>query len=84
MNPPIRLHGRHAVKVFLSSEMKTRLVAVSEALDRPLSDVCRHLMWMALPLVEGLHAAQERGTQWWLNSIVARSGTRTGRIEDIS
>jgi hypothetical protein len=61
-----RLHGPHAVKLFLSTDLKTRIAALAESLDRPLAEVCRELLFMALPIVEGMQAAQMRGSQWWL------------------
>lgn len=60
------LHGPHAVKLFLSTDLKTRIAAMAEALDRPIADVCRQLLWMSLPIVEGMQAAHLRGSQWWL------------------
>ncbi len=84
MNAPIRLHGRHAIKLFLSTDLKARLAALAESLDRPLADVCRQLLWMALPMVEGMQSAQQRGTRWWLESITTDAEDRTGRIEDIA
>lgn len=72
MSKVSRLHGPHAVKLFLSTDLKARITAVAESLDRPLAEVCRELLFMALPIAEGMQAAHRRGSHWWL----AASGCR--------
>jgi hypothetical protein len=69
MHPSHHLRGQHAVKLYLSTDLKARINALAESLDRPFAEVCRHLMWIALPMLEGMQDAQQRGTRWWLNSI---------------
>jgi hypothetical protein len=32
-------------------------------MDRPMADVCRILLWMGLPVLEGLDESRRRGTQ---------------------
>ena len=56
-----RLHGPHAVKLHLSTDLKTRIASLAESLDRPIAEVCRELLFMALPIVEGMHAARAVG-----------------------
>ncbi len=82
MNKPIRLHGQHAVKLFLSTDLKARIAAVAESLDRPLAEVCRHLLWMALPIVEGMQTAHERGSRWWLAGIANEARDIGGSLEE--
>lgn len=72
-----RLRGQHAVKLFVSTDMKARLSALSESLDRPMADVCRTLMWMALPILEGIDQAQARGASWWTKRFQSESTAET-------
>ncbi|HEX9750853.1 MAG TPA: hypothetical protein VGB22_06175 [candidate division Zixibacteria bacterium] len=74
-----RTRRQHALKVFVSTEMKTRLVALAESLDRPLADVCRALMWAGLPILEGVQHAQNRGADWWIKRT---RGDQEGTIEE--
>jgi predicted DNA-binding protein len=69
MNPKPQLRGQHAVKIFVSTELKARLSTLSQQLGRPLADVTRTLIWMGLPILEGMEAAQSRGSRWWLRQI---------------
>ncbi|MEW5702721.1 MAG: hypothetical protein AB1792_10900 [Candidatus Zixiibacteriota bacterium] len=71
--------GQHAVKIFVSTELRARLSALSESLDRPLADVCRTLMWIALPILEGLDQAQQRGTDWWVQRVQGRDQEENNR-----
>lgn len=82
MSTPIHLHGQHAVKLYVSTELKTRVQAVAESLDRPFADVCRQLMWIALPIIEGMQDAQQRGTKWWLASIGDQEDKHGGTLEE--
>lgn len=82
MNTVMRRRGQHALKLFVSTEMKARLGALSESLDRPLADVCRTLMWIGLPILEGLDTAQQRGTHWWLRRFQGEGKDDT--VEDQS
>jgi hypothetical protein len=66
MSNRVRLHGPHSVKLFLSTELKARITAVADSLDRPIAEVCRQLLWMGLPIAEGMQAAHLRGSRWWL------------------
>ena len=75
MNAKPRLRGQHAVKLFVSTDMKARLSALSESLDRPLADVCRTLMWMGLPILEGIDQAQARGATWWTKRFQSEGET---------
>jgi hypothetical protein len=68
----IKLSGQHATKFFISTELKTRVAAVAEALDRNFADTCRQLIWMGLPVIEGMLEAHERGSRWWMDGTVHR------------
>ncbi len=82
MHPSHHLRGQHAVKLFLSTELKSRINTAAESLDRPFAEVCRHLLWMALPILEGMQDAQQRGTRWWLNSIGREKPEEKGTLEE--
>jgi len=82
MHPSHHLRGQHAVKLYLSTDLKARINAVAESLDRPFAEVCRHLMWMALPILEGMQDAQQRGTRWWLSSIVRDPAGTSETLEE--
>ena len=72
MTKPCHLHGPHALKLFLSTDLKARISVLAESLDRPIADVCRQLLWMALPIVEGMQAAHLRGSHWWMTATGCR------------
>lgn len=82
MHPSHHLRGQHAVKLFLSTELKARISTAAESLDRPFAEVCRHLLWMALPILEGMQDAQQRGTRWWLNNISGEKSEPEDRLEE--
>ena len=84
MNQPARLHGPHAVKLTISTELKSRILAVADALGRPFAEACRELMWMALPIAEGMQSAHVRGSQWWRRSVGVEADTDRTPIEDIA
>jgi len=83
MTQPAKLHGPHAVKLTISTEMKARIMAVADALDRPFAEACRELMWMALPIAEGLQSAHLRGSHWWRRSVGADTPADRSSIEEI-
>ena len=74
------LHRQHALKLYVSTDMKARLAGLAQSLDRPLADVCRTLMWIGLPILEGLDSAQQRGTNWWVRRF--HGGDREETIEE--
>lgn len=78
----VKLHGPHAVKLTISTELKARVQAVADALDRPFAEACRELIWMALPIAEGMQDAHVRGSRWWRRSIGAEEETNI--IEDVA
>lgn len=76
-----KLQGPHAVKLYISTELKSRILTVANALDRPFAEACRELIWMALPIAEGMQSAHLRGSRWWLSSI-GQSSEPAGKIEE--
>jgi len=59
------LYGRHTIKIHISTTVRSRIGALAESLDRPVAEVCRTLIWMGLPILEGIEHAQTRGISWW-------------------
>ncbi len=57
------LRGEHALKINISTDLKMSLENLAKTMDRPLADVCRILLWMGLPVLEGIDEARRRGTQ---------------------
>lgn len=57
------LRGEHAVKINISTDLKLNLEKMAKLMDRPLADVCRTLLWMGLPILEGLDESRRRGSQ---------------------
>ncbi|MEW5874871.1 MAG: hypothetical protein AB1752_06800 [Candidatus Zixiibacteriota bacterium] len=78
----VKLSGQHAAKLFMSTELKTRVLAVAEAMDRSFADTCRHLMWMGLPVIEGMLQAHDRGSRWWLGRVMGEDGKVEGEREE--
>ena len=65
----VHLRGQHAIKLHISTSLKSRLSELSVALDRPLADVCRTLLWMGLPILEGMESAHRYGQGWWNDKV---------------
>jgi len=57
------LRGEHALKINISTDLKMNLEKLAKMMDRPMADVCRILLWMGLPVLEGLDESRRRGTQ---------------------
>ena len=81
MNPNPCLRGQHAIKLFVSTDLKARLSVLAETLGRPLADVTRTLIWMGLPILEGMESAHQRGSRWWIQRV---GGEVTDSIEETS
>lgn len=55
-----KLRGEHRLDVFVSYQLKQRVVKLAEKYDRTLSDMVRTLIKVGIPLMEGLTEAEER------------------------
>ena len=76
------LRGEHALKFKISADLKANLERLAKLTDRPLADVCRTLLWMSLPIMEGLDESRRRGTQLctlWDESNVDPASRRSGK-----
>ncbi len=59
----LNLRGGHGLKMNISTDLKMNLEKMAKLMDRPLADVCRTLLWMGLPILEGLDESRRRGSQ---------------------
>ncbi len=55
-----KLRGEHRLDVFVSYQLKQRIVKLAEKYDRTLSDMVRTLIKVGIPVMEGLTEAEER------------------------
>ena len=55
-----KLRGEHRLDVFVSYQLKQRIVKLAEKYDRTLSDMVRTLFKVGIPVMEGLTEAEER------------------------
>lgn len=55
-----RSHGEQVFNVYVSHELKQRVVALAEKYERPMADMVRVLIRIGLPVLEGLNQAEEQ------------------------
>jgi predicted DNA-binding protein len=61
MTEPItKLRGEHCLNVFVSYQLKQRIIKLAEKYDRTMSDMVRTLIKAGIPVMEGLTEAEER------------------------
>ena len=61
MTKPItKLRGEHSVNVFVSYQLKQRILKLAEKYDRTMADMVRTLVKVGIPVMEGLTEAEER------------------------
>ena len=61
MTEPItKLRGEHCLNVFVSYQLKQRIVKLAEKYDRNMSDMVRTLVKVGIPMMEGLTEAEEK------------------------
>jgi predicted DNA-binding protein len=58
--PITKLRGEHCLNVFVSYQLKQRIVKLAEKYDRTMSDMVRTLVKVGIPVMEGLTEAEER------------------------
>jgi predicted DNA-binding protein len=54
-----KLRGDHCLNIFVSYELKKRIVELAERYDRTMADMVRALIKVGLPLMEGISKAEE-------------------------
>ena len=61
MTEPItKLRGEHCLNIFVSYQLKERIMKLAEKYDRTMSDIVRTLIKVGIPVMEGLTEAEER------------------------
>lgn len=54
-----RLRGDHCLNIFVSYELKKRIVDLADRYDRTMADMVRALIKVGLPVMEGISKAEE-------------------------
>ncbi|UCB53179.1 MAG: hypothetical protein JSV10_03625 [Candidatus Zixiibacteriota bacterium] len=61
MTEPIaKLRGEHCLNVFVSYQLKQRIMKLAEKYDRTMADMVRTLIKVGIPVMQGLTEAEER------------------------
>jgi predicted DNA-binding protein len=55
-----KLRGEHNLNIFVSYQLKERIMKLAEKYDRTMSDMVRTLIKVGIPVMEGLTEAEER------------------------
>jgi predicted DNA-binding protein len=55
-----KLRGEHCLNVFVSYQLKERIMGLAEKYDRTLADMVRILIKIGIPVMEGLTEAEEK------------------------
>ncbi len=55
-----KLRGEHCLNVFVSYQLKQRILKLAEKYDRTMADMVRTLIKVGIPVMEGLTEAEER------------------------
>ena len=58
--PVTKLRGEHCLNVFVSYQLKQRIMKLAEKYDRTMADMVRTLIKVGIPVMEGLTEAEER------------------------
>jgi hypothetical protein len=61
MSKPInKLRGEHCLNVFVSYQLKQKVMELADKYDRTMADMVRTLLRVGIPVMEGLTEAEER------------------------
>jgi predicted DNA-binding protein len=61
MSEPItKLRGEHCLHIFVSYQLKQRIMKLANRYDRTMTDMVRTLIKVGIPVMEGLTEAEER------------------------
>ncbi len=61
MTEPItKLRGEHCLNIFVSYQLKERIMKLAEKYDRTMADMVRTLIKVGIPVMEGLTEAEDR------------------------
>ncbi len=75
-----KLRGDHCLSVFVSHELKARLIELAKKYDRTTADIVRALMKIGIPMMEGISEAEEMMTKEYLDLF--RKMRQVRRLKD--
>lgn len=55
-----KLRGEHCLNIFVSYQLKERIMKLAEKYDRTMADMVRTLIKIGIPVIEGLTEAEEK------------------------
>jgi predicted DNA-binding protein len=55
-----KLKGEHCLNIFVSYQLKERIMRLAEKYDRTMADMVRTLIKLGIPVMEGLTEAEEK------------------------
>lgn len=55
-----KIRGDHCLNVFVSYELKKRIIDLAERYDRTMADMVRALIRVGLPVMEGISEAEQQ------------------------
>ncbi|MFQ6031688.1 MAG: hypothetical protein ACE5K2_02105 [Candidatus Zixiibacteriota bacterium] len=55
-----KLRGEHCLNIFVSYQLKERIMKLAEKYDRTMADMVRALIKIGIPVIEGLTEAEEK------------------------
>jgi predicted DNA-binding protein len=58
--PITKLRGEHNLNIFISYQLKERIMKLAQKYDRTMSDMVRILIKVGIPVMEGLTEAEDR------------------------
>lgn len=58
--PATKLRGDHCLNIFVSYQLKERIMKLADKYDRTMADMVRTLIKVGIPVMEGLTEAEER------------------------
>jgi predicted DNA-binding protein len=56
---PVKIRGEHCLNVYVSFELKDKLLNLAEKYDRTLADIVRAVLKIGIPMMEGISEAEE-------------------------
>ena len=54
-----KLRGDHCLNVFVSYELKSRIIKLAHTYDRTAADITRAILKIGIPMMEGISEAEE-------------------------
>ncbi len=83
MPKPInKLRGDHGMSIFVSYQLKERIMKLAEKYDRTMTDMVRTLIKIGIPVMEGLTEAEENILKHSIASARKMRKIRQMKIEE--